>query len=294
MRTGIGTPRSRQSELTVRRARTVGVRPAKISALAGALALLTSAGVGLADHDGRLTELHGSAPARVKSGTGFFVSADGLLATSWHVVNGCTGLTVWLENGGGRAGQVIDADQRSDIALLTTESRVPQYARVVNPEAPRPGDQVFTLAYGTSVHEPRRAVTTQGQFLGGSATEAGDPILLIRARLREGNSGGPVIDAHGSLIGLVTRRYTDQSDRAIVVPSAEIASLMSRQGFTLQMEAPVADPRKRPRVLLAEMTALVQCAPVSGRSTGSQLLMKETPIVASTVTRDVNGTRAAI
>ena len=294
MRTGIGTPRSRQSELTVRRARTVGVRPAKISALAGALALLTSAGVGLADHDGRLTELHGSAPARVKSGTGFFVSADGLLATSWHVVNGCTGLTVWLENGGGRAGQVIDADQRSDIALLTTESRVPQYARVINPEAPRPGDQVFTLAYGTSVHEPRRAVTTQGQFLGGSATEAGDPILLIRARLREGNSGGPVIDAHGSLIGLVTRRYTDQPDRAIVVPSAEIASLMSRQGFTLQMEAPVADPRKRPRDLLAEMTALVQCAPVSGRSTGSQLLMKETPIVASTVTRDVNGTRAAI
>jgi S1-C subfamily serine protease len=262
--------------------------------LAGALALLTSAGVGLADHDGRLTELHGSAPARVKSGTGFFVSADGLLATSWHVVNGCTGLTVWLENGGGRAGRVIDADQRSDIALLTTESRVPQYARVVNPEAPRPGDQVFTLAYGTSVHEPRKAVTTQGQFLGGSATEAGDPILLIRARLREGNSGGPVIDAHGSLIGLVTRRYTDQPDRAIVVPSAEIASLMSRQGFTLQMESPVADPRKRPRDLLAEMTALVQCAPVSGGSTGSQLLMKETPIVASTVTRDVNGTRAAI
>jgi S1-C subfamily serine protease len=294
MRTGIGTPRSRHSELTVRRARTVRVRPAKISALAGALALLTSAGVGLADHDGRLTEFHGSAPVRVKSGTGFFVAADGLLATSWHVVNGCTSVTVWLVNGGGYAGQVIDADQRSDVALLTTESPVPQYARVVNPEVPHSGDQVFTLAYGTSVHDPRKAVTTQGQFLGGSATEAGDPILLIRARLHEGNSGGPVIDTRGSLIGMVTRRYTDQPDRAIVVPSAEIATLMSRQGFALQMEPPVADPRKRPRALLAEMTALVQCAPVSGRSTGSQLLMKETSIAASTDPRGADRARPAI
>ena len=238
-------------------------------ALAGALALLTVGGAGSANRDVP-TGPRGVAPGRVKSGTGFFVSSGGLVATSWHVVSGCTELVVWSGIGAERTGEVIARDQTSDIALLATNSPIPQYA-VVSHQAPRVGEPVFTLAYGTSASEPRKAVATQGRFFGGSARPEGDPFLIIRARLHEGNSGAPVVDARGALIGMVTGRFTDQPDRAILASSPEIEALMSRLGLALDPSPPPAQPKMRPRDFLASVAVLVQCTPSDEHGADSHL-----------------------
>ena len=227
------------------------MRSAKVAVLAGVLIFYACAGWAADARAGK----------RVRSGTGFFVSADGLLVTSAHVVAGCTGLLVFAQNDAPRAGRILAYDQRLDIALLATRGNVLQYARVGDPHEPRAGEQAFTLAYGTLVREPRKPVMTPGVFVGDGATEAGDRIILVRARLHEGNSGGPVIDPRGSLIGMVIARLTDQPDHAVVVPGAEIRVLLNGLGVASSSEPMSVKRVVRPRDLLIAISALVQCAP---------------------------------
>ena len=65
----------------------------------------------------------GAAAGRVKSGTGFFVSPDGFLVTSAHVVAGCRDVSVLDHDGTAHPGYVIASDRRLDLALLWAEGR---------------------------------------------------------------------------------------------------------------------------------------------------------------------------
>jgi len=70
---------------------------------------------------------------------------------------------------------------------------------------------------------------TDGTLIGEAMSDAGNQILLIEASLLEGNSGGPVIDVRGSLVGVVTGRDAARPDLGIAAPSSQISvSLAAR------------------------------------------------------------------
>jgi S1-C subfamily serine protease len=203
---------------------------------------------------------------KVKSSTGFFISQDGLLLTSAHGVEGCAAISVWPHGGATRRARLIAADQRLDVALLSTDSPVPRYAAAPERGSPRIGEQIVALGFGVHVKEPLIPVIIEGSFAGDGRTPSGDPIFVIHAKVPEGASGGSVVDANGSLIGMVIGYYADEPDMGVVLSIGDIAEFLGRRGIWLA-PGPLLDSRsERLNDFLVNMSALIQCAPRQTRA----------------------------
>lgn len=200
--------------------------------------------------------------ARVKSGTGFFVSADGFLVTSAHVVTGCPGISLWPADGPEREGRVVALDPALDLALLATAGGVLRYAAGTRRDHARyPGEAVSTIGFGLAPSQPRQPKVTSGTLVGDGADAAGNRILLIRAKLLEGNSGGPVIDAAGSLVGVVRGRDADRPELGAATPIEAIDWFLSRNGIAPAVGEAELNQPVNSADMLKGIAVLVQCTP---------------------------------
>jgi hypothetical protein len=202
-----------------------------------------------------------NAAGRVKTGTGFFVSHAGFLVTSAHVVAGCGGVAVW---GGGierRDSYIVATDLRRDIALLSTGGEATDIAATSDRSSPDVGEATFGLGFGVFAKQPRTPVFSRGIFVGDDVTPTGDPVLVIRARVPEGASGAPVLDADGSLVGMIIGYFTERPNLGVVVPSADIDAFLAAHGLVLTRGGAITGVASSPDDLLLKISALVQCVP---------------------------------
>lgn len=203
-----------------------------------------------------------AAAARVKSGTGFAVSRDGFVVTSAHVVEGCRNISILDPDGTDRPGYVIAADRRLDLALLWAEGRVSQSAAAAAIEAPRAGAGVFTLGFGVIATEPLHAVLIEGSLVGDSTAKPGNRILVIRAKLHAGNSGGAVLTGNGSLVGMIVGRDEEHPELGVAIPLTDVERLLYAYGIALPRRSSEADPR----AILGAISVLIQCTASSSAS----------------------------
>jgi S1-C subfamily serine protease len=145
-------------------------------------------------------------PRTKSTGSGFFVTQAGHLLTNGHVVGYCAIISV--RSGGGKAGvaQVIAVDQNEDLALLKLERRAEAIAAFRIGRPPRVGESAVVFGYPLS----ELLASTGNASAGVVAALAGlrdDPHhIQISAPVQPGNSGGPVLDASGYLIGVVVSK----------------------------------------------------------------------------------------
>lgn len=233
--------------------------------LAAGFAVLLLAAPGPAGR-GAAAASPGAVNGRVKSGTGFFVAPAGFVVTSRHIVAGCPGVLVWAGNGLVRSARVVASDAALDLALLsvpggTRKAPVPYYR-----DGLRSGERIATIGFGVLPRNPEKAVMTRGTFVGRRATPDGRDILLIRADLRPGNSGGPVIDRYGALVGMVIGRLAERRDLGVLIATREINGFLSREGVRRLPIGALPSADENPGGVLAGMSVLVQCtaAPRAG------------------------------
>jgi serine protease Do len=140
---------------------------------------------------------------RASSGTGFYVSRDGHLLTNAHVVKDCTSIEVNGPNGPVPA-RIAARDASNDLALLKTE--ITPLKVVALRSGVRLGEAVAVFGYPLS-----GVLATSGNFTLGNITALtgiGDDTryFQISAPVQPGNSGGPLVDANGNFIGVVTAK----------------------------------------------------------------------------------------
>jgi S1-C subfamily serine protease len=140
----------------------------------------------------------------LSSGSGFFVSAKGHVLTNNHVVENCTSIRVFLDRANWADGKEIASDTTNDLALLSTRLAP---ARVA---APRTGVRLgeYVAAFG---YPHVDLLATTGNFTQGNVTALagmGDDsrYLQISAPVQAGNSGGPLLDQSGNLVGIVSAK----------------------------------------------------------------------------------------
>jgi len=139
------------------------------------------------------------------AGSGFFVSADGHLLTNAHVVDGCTAIEV-IDHG---PAVVLLVDTEDDLALLRVSDRRGPHA-VFQTDPPRLGADVVVLGYPLLPLLSGSLNVTTGVVSGQSGV-GGDPRhFQFTAPLQPGNSGGPVIDENGRVLGVATYRIDDE------------------------------------------------------------------------------------
>ncbi len=142
------------------------------------------------------------------SGSGFIISEDGLVATNHHVIEGAKEITVMLSNGESKKATVVGADATSDLAVVKMESGKYYSASLGNSGALRVGDQV--VAIGNPLGQVFAGSVTVGYVsaLNRSVSTGNKTMNLIQtdAAINEGNSGGPLVNLRGEIIGINTMK----------------------------------------------------------------------------------------
>ncbi|HEY7610852.1 MAG TPA: serine protease [Alphaproteobacteria bacterium] len=139
------------------------------------------------------------------NGSGFFVTADGYAVTNDHVVRGNRRLFALI---GGRElpVQVIDRDPANDLALVkvaTATRPIPIAA-----SAPAKGDDVAALGYPVAGTLGTELKATFGRVNALSGLRDNPRLLQMDAPLQPGNSGGPLLNNRGEVIGVVTLTFS--------------------------------------------------------------------------------------
>lgn len=133
------------------------------------------------------------------SGSGFFVSAAGHLLTNAHVVEGCAAIEV-IDHGPAR---LLLVDAEDDLALLQVEVQDGPHA-VFQSEPPRLGTDVVVIGY-PMLHLLSGSLNVTTGVVSGQSGVGRDPRhFQFTAPLQPGNSGGPVIDETGRVLGVAT------------------------------------------------------------------------------------------
>ena len=140
----------------------------------------------------------------VSTGTGFFVSEDGHLVTNAHVVKACSAIAVKTDDGAVQAGVVLATDATNDLALLKLAKKPARVAALRIGARLGEGVEAFGFPHSD-------ILSTGGNFTLGNVTALSgmrDDIryLQISAPVQAGNSGGPLLDGSGALVGVVSAK----------------------------------------------------------------------------------------
>ena len=183
----------------------------------------------------QIAELLRRATAQVFSGgdgcgSGVVWSEDGLVVTNAHVARE-PGVLVELSDGRRLPGKVTVRDPRRDLALLRIQADGLDAASPGDSEAVRPGEVV--LAIGSPLGFAGALSTGVVHSVGTLAGMGKQHWIRANVRLAPGNSGGPLADTHGRVVGINTAIV---NGLGIAAPSAGVLSLLRRRslGVTLR------------------------------------------------------------
>jgi serine protease Do len=140
-------------------------------------------------------------------GSGFLVSSDGIVLTNAHVVDGAKVVTVKLSNHREYKAKVLGADRSSDIAVLKIDARDLPTVQIGDSNQLNVGDYVLAIGEPFGLEETATAgiVSAKGRSLPGDGYV---PFIQTDAAVNPGNSGGPLFDANGNVVGINAQIYS--------------------------------------------------------------------------------------
>ena len=147
---------------------------------------------------------HGAMHAQ---GSGFLVSSDGIVLTNAHVVDGAKVVTVKLSNHREYKAKVLGADRSSDIAVLKIDAKDLPTVQLGDSNQLHVGDYVLAIGEPFGLEETATAgiVSAKGRSLPGDGYV---PFIQTDAAVNPGNSGGPLFDANGNVVGINAQIYS--------------------------------------------------------------------------------------
>lgn len=182
------------------------------------------------------TSYFGQTTTGTSTGTGFIISEDGYVVTNYHVVQGAKTIYVTTHNDEKLSAVLVGKDSTNDVAVLKveTEKKLP-YATLGSSSDLAVGDQVVaignplgdltaTLTVGY-VSAKDRDVTTEGATIN---------MIQTDAAINSGNSGGPLFNMKGEVVGITTAKYSGSSSSGasiegigFAIPIDDVASMIN-------------------------------------------------------------------
>ncbi len=164
-------------------------------------------------------------------GSGVIITSDGYIATNYHVVENAVGISVIMNDGTAYDAEFIDGDELNDIAVIKIDARNLPAAKLGSSKNSRVGDQV--MAIGTPHSINYQGTMTSGyisaldrRFVEQNANGTVKKVLYLiqtDTSVNPGNSGGPLFNMSGEVIGIVTLKIAGENYEGL--------------GFALPMES---------------------------------------------------------
>jgi len=158
------------------------------------------------------TNFFGQPTQTASAGSGFVLTQDGYIATNYHVVEKADTVTVTMYNGDSYDAKYIGGDKEYDIAVIKVEAADLQPVTLGDSDTLNVGDHVLAIGNplgeltfsmsGGMVSSVNRAINVDGT-----------PFNMIQtdASINSGNSGGPLFNQYGEVIGIVSAKYSSNS-----------------------------------------------------------------------------------
>ena len=178
--------------------------------------------------EGVTTNIYGQVSKTASTGSGFIISEDGYVVTNYHVIEGGSQFSVITYDEQEHKATVVGYDKTNDVAVLKLEGTGFHYVTIGNSDELMVGDQVMaignplgeltsTLTVGY-VSAKDRMVSTDGSAIN---------MLQTDAAINSGNSGGPLFNAKGEVIGINTAKYSGTSSSGATIEGIGFAIPMA-------------------------------------------------------------------
>ncbi|MBL9172710.1 MAG: trypsin-like peptidase domain-containing protein [Verrucomicrobiales bacterium] len=179
-------------------------------------------------------------------GSGFFIHPDGYFVTNFHVIEGETKISVevyhqkggQLERRSYRDVRIVAMNKFADLSLLKVEDRdAPRFKTVVlgNSDALSQGDRVFAIGSPLGLER----TVTEGIVSTTSREFGGDLYLQTTAQINQGNSGGPLFNTQGAVVGVTNMKLTFGEGLGFAIPVTVLKYfLQHRDAFAYDNDNP--------------------------------------------------------
>ncbi len=152
------------------------------------------------------------------TGSGFIINPDGRILTNFHVISGGSQLTVTLANKKQYKAHLLGRDPRNDLALIKIDPRDSLPVLKLGDSDPlQVGQKVLAIGnpFGLEGTLTTGVVSSLGRSIQDENGRALEGMIQTDAAINFGNSGGPLLDSHGSVIGINTAIYGSQGSIGI-------------------------------------------------------------------------------
>ena len=160
------------------------------------------------------------------TGSGVIINPDGYIVTNLHVVEDAETIKITLSDQTEYSAELVGSDRLTDMAVLKIDTETPlPYAEFGNSENARVGDWVIAIGdpFGLTRSVSLGIVSAKGRNLIQNSPNV--PLLQIDAAVNKGNSGGPLFNTHGQVIGINTLIFSPTGVNAGVgfaIPSSVV------------------------------------------------------------------------
>ena len=163
-------------------------------------------------------------------GTGFIYNFTGemVILTNYHVISSAINITATFVNGNGYMASALGSDPYSDLAVLSTDAPYSEYdpLDIVSSSTLKVGDPVITVGtpYGLTGSMTTGIVSAMGRTITEeeSGTYAIADVIQTTALLNPGNSGGPLLNYKGQVVGITTAIVSGSQGLSFAIPSSTI------------------------------------------------------------------------
>lgn len=169
------------------------------------------------------------AAEQYSSGSGFFINTNGTIATNYHVIEGAAYLLI---KPSGKedyyTASVLSTDEANDLALLQIDATytITDYLTFSDKKV-NVGDSVYVSGYprGIDLTISNGIVSNNEHY----ATDEAAEYYMITAAVSPGNSGGPVVNESGKVIGIATAKYEDAENVNLARPISYLKALLKKR-----------------------------------------------------------------